>query len=203
MDRPAQPARRIGEVVEATTTQFVAESYELHDAPPLGALLRTGDGANDIYAVACHVRTGSIDPGRRPIARGRDDEDEEEIYHRHPELPQLLRTEFTALIVGFQENGQMRRYLPPRPPRLHGFVHECTAAELLAFTDRLDCLPTLLAAAPPAPADELVAAFLRQAGAARDGTARLAFLVAAGKELARALGAHPQRLSVLLARMQT
>lgn len=200
MDDTAQPARRIGEVIEATTTEFVAESYELHDAPPLGALLRTDD--NDIYAVACHARTGSIDPGRRPIARGRDDEDEAEIYRRHPELPQLLRTEFSALITGFLENGQLRRYLPPRPPHLHGFVHECTAAEVLAFTSKLDCLSTLLAAPPPAPADELVAAFLRRAGAAREGSARRAFLVTAGKELARALGANPQRLSALLARMQ-
>ncbi|MHB1132562.1 MAG: hypothetical protein ACYC4L_09270, partial [Chloroflexota bacterium] len=123
-------------------------------------------------------------------------------YRRHPELPQLLRTEFHALVVGFRENGQIRRFLPPRPPRLHGFVHECSPQELTEFTQRLDCLPTLLAATSPLPADEVVAAFLRQAGTVREGPACLEFLVGAGKELARALGNDPQRLTALLLRMR-
>ncbi|MHB1413804.1 MAG: hypothetical protein ACYC1C_01010 [Chloroflexota bacterium] len=201
MESAGQVAKKIGEVIEASSTEFVAESYELHDAPPLGALLRTGDGANEIYAVTCHTRTGSIDPGRRPIARGRDDEDEEEIYRRHPELPQLLRTEFRALVVGFKDGDSIRHYLPPRPPRLHGFVYLCGGEELLAFTERLDFLPTVLSASPPVPADELVAAFLRLAGAARP-TDGHAFLVAAGKELARSLSADPRRLSAVLMRMR-
>ncbi|MHB1133261.1 MAG: hypothetical protein ACYC4L_12880, partial [Chloroflexota bacterium] len=122
---PALP-RRLGEIVESTTIELVAESYLLHDAPPLGALVRASDGTNHVYAVVGLTRTGSIDPGRRPVARGYAEETEEDIYRRHPELPQLLRTEFHALVVGFRENGQIRRFLPPRPPRLHGFVHECS-----------------------------------------------------------------------------
>ncbi len=204
MESTVQPGKKIGEVIEASTTEFVAESYELHVSPALGALLRTSDGAVDIYAVACHTRTGSIDPGRRPIARGRDDDEEEEIYRRHPELPQLLRTEFRALVVGFREADELHYYLPPRPPRLHGFVYECGAEELIAFTRRLDFLPTLFTAAPPAPVDELAAAFLRLAGGARkqNGDGAHAFLVAAGKELARALGSDPQRLATLLLRIK-
>jgi hypothetical protein len=194
--------RRIGEVIESSTTEFVAESYELHDAPPLGALLRASDGNTEIYAVACYARTGAIDPGRRPVARGRDDDDEAEIYRRHPELPQLLRTEFHALVVGFRAAGVFKWYLPPRPPRLHGFVYECLPDELLAFSAKSDCLSTLLAATPPAPADELVAAFLRLAGASRPEGERQDYLLAAGKELARALPNNPQRLLTLLTRMQ-
>jgi hypothetical protein len=201
VESSGQAAQRIGEVIESSTTEFVAESYELNGAPPLGALLRTSDGETDVYAVACHIRTGSIDPGRRPIARGRDDDDEEEIYRRHPELPQLLRTEFRALVVGFRVRGVVRYYLPPRPPRLHGFVHASTDEELLSFSERLDFLPTLIAASPPSPADELVSAFLRLAGHARGNAAR-PFLVAAGKELARVLGGDPQRLGAILLRMR-
>ena len=201
MDSTTQIGKKIGEVIEASTTDFTAESYELHSAPSLGALLRTSDGVLDIYAVACHARTASIDPGRRPVARGRDDDDEEEIYRRHPELPQLLRTEFRALVVGFRESEALHHYLPAR---LHGFGHECEATEVVAFTARLDFLPTLVSASPPVPADELVGAFLRLAGAARaqlGGDAR-AFLVAAGKELARTLTGDPQRLGALLLRIR-
>lgn len=204
MDLNGRTAGKIGEVIEASTTQFVAESYELHSAPPLGALLRTAGGGVDIYGVACHARTASIDPGRRPVARGREDEDEDEIYRRHPELPQLLRTEFTVLTLGFREGDEFRHYLPPRPPRLHGFVHECETWELVAFTEQLGCLRTLLGANPPSPADDLVAAFLRLAGTARNsvGADGRSFLVAAGKELARSLSADPQRLGAVLSRMR-
>lgn len=192
---------RIGEVIEASTTEFIAQCYDLHGAPPLGSLLRTSEGKTEIFAVTCHVRTGSIDPGRRPVARGFDDEDEEEIYRRHPELPQLLRTELRALVIGFREDSVVHHYLPPRPPRLHGFVYQCNGAEMVAFTERLDFLPTLITASPPVPADELIGAFLRQAGAARgEGSRR--FLVSAGKELARALSTDPQRLGAILTRIR-
>jgi hypothetical protein len=204
LDANALTARKIGEVIEATTREFVAECYELHGAPALGALLRTVDGNVEVFGVACHARTGSIDPGRRPIARGRDEDDEEEIYRRHPELPQLLRTEFTVLILGYRDGDAFRQYLPPRPPRLHGFVYECPPSEVIAFTERLECLRALLGATPPSPPDDLVAAFLRLAGAARvhNGADGRAFLVAAGKELARALSNDPQRLGALLLRMR-
>lgn len=204
LEATAPATRKVGEVIEATTREFVAECYELHGAPALGTLLRTTDGEVEVFGVASHARTGSIDPGRRPVARGRDDEDEDEIYRRHPELPQLLRTEFTVMIVGFRAEGQLYQYLPPRPPRLHGFVYECPPSEVIAFSERLDCLRSLLGAAPPAPADDLAAAFLRQAGAARrqQGLDARAFLVSAGKELARALSADPQRLSALLTRLR-
>lgn len=200
MEQTAQ-SLRIGEVIEASTTEFIAQCYDLHGAPALGALLRTSDGPTEIFAVACHVRTGSIDPGRRPVARGRDDEDEDDIYRRHPELPQLLRTELRALVIGYREDGLIHHYLPPRPPHLHGFVYQCPPAETAAFTDRLDFLPTLIAASPPVPADELIGAFLRQAGTAR-GPACRQFLVSAGKELARALTTDPQRLGAILTRMR-
>jgi hypothetical protein len=192
---------RIGEVIEASTTEFTAQCYELHGAPALGALLRVGDGQTDTFAVVCHVRTGSIDPSRRPIARGQDDDDEEEIYRRHPELPQLLRTEIRALVLGFREMGVVRHYLPPRPPHLHGFVYECSTDEVVSFTSHLECLPTLTAASAPIPSDELVAAFLRRAGACRGDGCR-PFLVNAGKELARAMSGEPQRLGAILMRMR-
>ncbi len=54
---------KIGEVIEASTGQFVAECYELHSPPPLGSLVKTSDGDVEIYGVVCNAATESIEPG--------------------------------------------------------------------------------------------------------------------------------------------
>jgi len=193
-------ASRIGEVIEASTTEFVAQTYVLHAAPPFGSFVRASDGEVDILAVVANARTGSVDPGRRPVARGQDEEDEADVYRRNPELQEILRTEFTAVVVGFRApDGAFRQRLPRRPPRLHAFVHACRPTEVAGFTERLDFLPTLLGGAGKAPADELVAACVRESAAVRgDGPA---FLVRAGKELAVLLAMDLNRLSAVLRRV--
>ncbi|GIT02261.1 MAG: hypothetical protein CM1200mP27_08860 [Chloroflexota bacterium] len=42
-------SRRVGEVVESTSTSFIAQCYQLDGAPGLGALVRTD--SPDIYGV--------------------------------------------------------------------------------------------------------------------------------------------------------
>ena len=68
-------SNRAGEVIEASTTDFVAQCYELYDAPPLGSLVRTG--SDPIYGIVHGVATRSMDPARHPIPRGRDEDGEE------------------------------------------------------------------------------------------------------------------------------
>ncbi len=191
---------RIGEVIEASTTGFVAQSYELHQAPPFGSFVRASDGAVEIFGIVCYAETCGVDPGRRPIARGRDEVDEEEIYRNNPELPELLRTEFTSVVVGFREGRDVFHYLPPRPPRIHGFVHICDDEEVRDFTSDLDFLQTLVNANVRVSVDELIAATLRQAGNTRD--ADRSFLVRAGKELATLLINDINRLNGILRRIR-
>lgn len=191
---------KIGEVIEASTTEFIAQCYELHRAPDFGSLVRASDGFLDIYGLVGLTRTASVDPGRRPIARGRDEPDEEAIYRNNPELPDVLRTEFAAVTVGFLEGNTVRQYLPPRPPRLHGFVFPCSPEETVNFTRRLDFLHTLVASPVRGLADELIAACLRQASLNRGGDR--AFLVAAGRELAVLLTNDVNRLNGILRRIR-
>jgi hypothetical protein len=69
--RPAHTADLIGEIVESSTTEFLAQACELDSAPPFGAFVEvvTEDGLT-IYAVVAHVQTAGIDPGSRAIMRG-------------------------------------------------------------------------------------------------------------------------------------
>ena len=190
---------KIGEVIEASTGQFVAECYELHAPPPLGSLVKTSDGEVEIYGVVCNASTESVDPGRRPIARGKEEATEEDIYRQHPQLSKLLRSTFDTLVIGHGQEGVIHHYLPPRPPRVHSFVYPCSQDEVRRFTQSLDFLTVLLFAKINS-VDEIVSACLRQASSAH--TDRHAFLVKAGKELAILLGDELNRLNAILRRIK-
>ena len=190
---------KIGEVIEARTGEFVAECYELHTPPPLGSLLRTTDGQVEIYGVVRNASTESIDPGRRPLARGREESEEENIYRQHPQLSRLLRTTFDTLVIGHGQGDELHHYLPPRPPRVHSFVYLCEGDEVRQFTQSLDFLAILLGARAGS-VDEVVSACLRRAAGAHDD--ERAFLVRVGKELAVLLGGELNRLNAILRRIK-
>lgn len=219
---------KIGEVIEASTGEFTAQSYRLHWAPALGSLVKTGAPeprvgevhepplpaahleqidqythqvkTPAIYGVVCYSETVSLEPGRRAVARGRDLESEEDVYLQNPQLARLLCTNFKALIVGYQDGDRIYHFLPPRPPHVHAFLYPCSQEEVAAFTRSLDFLPLLLGTSLPIPAEELVAACLRAAAAARQDAR--AFLVGAGKELALLLAAEPARLNTILRKIR-
>ena len=193
-----QEDSRVGEVVEASTSGFVAQCHRLYDAPPLGALVRCGPPAAAVYAIVGEVATRSLDPGRRPTAVGHEDDTDDDVYRRNPQLSRLLSTEITAVTVAHVAGDSLLRYLPPSPPRIHAFVSLCATAELRRLSDSLDFLPGVLSA-PVASSDDVAAAFLRQASVAHDDPE--AFLVAAGRELAALLGAQVPRLNSLLKRL--
>jgi hypothetical protein len=190
---------KIGEVIEASTGGFVAECYELHTPPPLGSVVRTTDGDVEIYGIVCNASTESIDPGRRPVARGKDESEEENIYRQHPQLSRLLRTTFESLAIGHGQEKEIRHYLPPRPPRVHSFVYLCEQDEVRRFTQSLDFLSILLNSKAGS-VDEMVSACLRQASRTHDDDR--AFLVRAGKELAVLLGGELNRLNAILRRIR-
>ena len=195
---------RLGEVVEASTRQITAQCYELYTAPPLGSLVRCGtsdvDGVEDdaVYGIVYEVSTNSIDPGRRPIARGQDEDDADAVYEANPQLSRLLSTEFRALVVGHRREGTLFRWLAPLPPRIHSFVYACSDDDLRDFSSALDFAPILLSA-PIVATDDVLAAFLKIASAVhRDPSA---FLVRAGRQLTPLLGGEVQRLNGILRRI--
>ena len=76
----AKLADRVGEVIEASTTNFMAQCYQLYQSPPLGNLVKSTDESVELYGIVYHATTASLEPGRRPIARGKDETGEEAIY---------------------------------------------------------------------------------------------------------------------------
>jgi len=196
----AETGTRLGEVVEASSAAFTVQCYDLYGAPALGALVRTGKDS-PVYGVVRNVVTSPMDPGRRPVARGQNEADEEAVYQSNPQLAALLRTDFQATIVGYPGSiGTGMRYgLPSHPPRIHAFVHVCAPPEVSAFTKDLRFLPLVLAGAATE-ADEVVAAFLRQAASAQADPHE--FLITAGRQMARLLSRDLQRLNAILGSLQ-
>jgi len=192
--------QRVGEVIEASTTDFVAQCYELYQSPPLGSLVKTRDLPVELYGIVYNATTTSIEPGRRPIARGKDEATEEEIYRSSPQLLKLLRSEFSALVVGHRQGDKLYHYLPPKPARIHSFVYLCPPEEVKEFSQSFDFLNMLVNTHLPVSVEEIVAACLRQMSQVYED--RHAFLVAAGKELAILLGGQFNQLKAILGRIK-
>jgi len=178
MAEQAQP--HVGEVIESSTAEFTAESRVLHGAPPFGAYVKI-DGYPMIYAITYNISTQSIEPNRRPTAYGKT---EDELRLEQPQIFELLRTEFNCLIIGYEDETGIYQNLPPHPPKIHNFVHFCSATEIANFTDK---------------AHYLTIAAIRNAHLARGENGH--YLVKAGKEIARLLKDDYDRLHSILERI--
>ncbi len=199
-------SERIGEIIEASTISFTAGAYELLASPPFGTLVRAQarEATQGVYGLIYDIRTGSKEPGGRALVRGRTYTGRElfdaEIYQEHPDLAEVLQTEFSALTVGFVDQNRMFQYLPSHPPPVHYSVYVCANAELEHFTETHDFFRTVLFAAH-IPNDELLAAVIRQAARAR-GPQERDYLVRAGREVASLLKDDYDRLTALLRRIR-
>ena len=237
----------IGEIIEASTSEFTAESYTLHAPPRFGSFVkilmdarmddmtpvvqetpasdpddpfafRAAEGSFSadydavmaggdidtsttlqpaIFAVVYSATTTSTETGKQPRAYWKA---EDELAREQPQLAEwLLMTKFQAVIVGYAHGNSIRQYLPSLPPRIHTQVFECNAEEIARFTDRTDFLRTLVGF-HNAPCDEMVAACIREALAARNGDRD--FIVNAGKELASLLRDDYERLRAIVRRIR-
>ena len=132
-------------------------------SPPAGYLPDTGEELSAaVYALVYGANTSSLEPNRRPSALGFADEDE--IRRQQPQIFELLRTEFSGLLVAYSpgDGKPLRRHLPPRPPRIHSRVYPCTPEETRLLTEDFSFLRGILlpsgGALAGVPSDELAAA---------------------------------------------
>jgi hypothetical protein len=109
--------------------------------------------------------------------------------------------EVRALTIGYRRDGVCVHALPPQPPITLSEIYVMDPADVRSFTERLDFLPLALST-EEVPADQVVAAALRQAAAARPAQERRAFLLLAGQECARLLGQDLGRLERILRDLQ-
>ncbi|MGB3492182.1 MAG: HAS-barrel domain-containing protein [Elainellaceae cyanobacterium] len=218
-ERSHRSVNHVAEVVETSTTEFLAQCLEPDDLnyavmPPFGSWVRSLDEetGNQVYGVVYHATTAPIDSVHRARALGLS---LQELREQQPQIFAMLKTEFRVAIVGFcvpsqSQNGrsprsvatpdlrntsQVYQYLPPRPPQVHQAVYTCTTEEIVAFTEELDFLRSLLQMSS-APVDSLVAATMRTIYQYRKGDR--SWLVKAGRMLSLLLKDDYDRLRIIL-----
>ena len=191
---PPEEGGHVGEVIESSTTELIAEACQLHGAPSFGRFIRV-DAEMPIIGIVFNVFTHSIEPNRRPMAYGKT---EEELRLEQPQIFELLRTEFQALVIGYLDGDTPVHIVPPQPARIHSFAHLCDDEEVRRFTGTDDYLRSILGTAK-LPTDELLIAALRHTLKAHDSSR--AYLVRMGKELSRLLRDDYDRLSSMIRRI--
>jgi hypothetical protein len=79
------------------------------DSPSFGCFVKT-DSEPVVYGLVYEILTESIEPGRKPIAYGMTTE---QLRREQPQIFELLKTEFHALIVAYSEEDKIKFSLPP------------------------------------------------------------------------------------------
>ncbi|MBC8044610.1 MAG: hypothetical protein IAF08_14320 [Rhizobacter sp.] len=162
-----------------------------------GSLVRTSQGAMDIFAVVSFIEHAPTESNRKVSPHGKT---KEVLRREMPQVFELLQTEFHAIVLGYRNTGDTRLYqaTPPLPPDLHEFVYAATAEEQTSFFSmRTAYIRTLLSNRDMNP-DELIAAFLRN----HLGLAAMSeHLVAAGKDLSHLLSDDHRRLESIFERI--
>jgi hypothetical protein len=220
-------AGHIAEVIETSTTEFLAQCLEPDDLsfpamPPFGSWVKAYDeeAANQIYGVVYHATTSPLDSVHRARALGMS---LDELREQQPQIFAMLKTEFRVAIVGFvpmtagrpsngkvtasgQSNSQAKmvlgsrtyQHLPPRPPQVHQAVYRCEATEVIRFTEELDWLRTLLQVSG-VPTESLAAAAIRDVYSLRD--LDRAWLIRAGRMVSVLLKDDYDRLRMILSQI--
>jgi len=184
----------IGWVLRAGTTGFVVGCRVLQpNVPQFGDLVKVLLDSAGIFGLIYDVQVKD-DPAVRQLILAGEMEPEAVLDQREN---RLVPIEIGVLVVGYQQGKRIWQGLPPQPPLSLDTLMTCSEAELRAFTASLNYLQLALNARQ-LPADELLAAHLRHAAAARPPETRRQFLVAAGRELARLLAADLVRLDAIL-----
>ncbi len=201
----------IGEIVMTTSLHFTAQRLVKWDEnamprpvqpPNLGSLVwaHLPEGGR-VFAVVSFGSTSGIDTGRQAIVRTREDIVDERIYHENPQLMDVLRTEFVALLVGYEtDDNRLYRHLPPQPPPLHYGVYPASTQDVIQFSDDLRYLRLLLEPPGPMPGEQLLAAHVREVFRARGEDGQ--WMERAARQAANLLKRDYERLRAALEAME-
>jgi HAS barrel domain len=209
---PARTSDHLAEVIETSTTEFLAQCLEPEALsfpvmPPFGSWVKAIDeeSFNQIYGVVYHATTSPIDSVHRARALGLS---LTELREQQPQIFAMLKTEFRVAIVGYQPMEQRSKqwvlsdriyqHLPPRPPQVHQAVYRCAPEEVVAFTESLDFLRILLQISG-VPADSLAAATIREVYQLRQCDRN--WLVQAGRAVGVLLKDDYDRLRMILSQI--
>jgi len=189
----------LGRVLRASTTTFVAGCprpiiEEGQTPPEFGALVKAVRHNGDIiYGLIYDVAIQDDALVRQLVAAAVEAPEILADQRQRRQVP----IEVSVLAVGHGRALDVHYRLPPQPPGALDEILICNAAEIVRFTGGHEWLRSVLTA-PDAPVDHLIATALLRAAAARPPGDSDAYLISAGRELARLLSVDVVRLEGIL-----
>ena len=189
----------VGRVLRSSIRGFIiASRIPEPDVPVFGAFVRVKvqQGATDLIGLVYDIQVAD-DPFVRQLAM---QEEPDEVALADQREIRGVPIEVSVLAVGYCQDGTILHGLPPQPPIMLNRIFVCDPALVRDFSARLDFL-RLVYNSREVPADELIVSSLQLAAQARPRAERAPFLIGAGRELARLMGADPVRLEALLRRL--
>jgi hypothetical protein len=192
---------QVGRVLRAGTRGFAIGCAVMQpDIPAFGTFVRA-EGLRPGSAIYGLIYDVSIedDPFVRQFISANPPDEVVRDQRENRQVP----IEVSVLAVGASQGGEdIYHCLPAQPPVTLDWLYQCTDEEVRAFTARFDYFRLVLETRD-VPADELLAASLRVAAAARPEDERETFLVEAAREMVKLLANDPVRLEGLLHRIRT
>lgn len=208
------PQSPLAEVLTSSITGLVAETIKNSAfssvgssgkvlKPRFGSFVRVDSPENDIsiFAIVFNVITNPPDSVHKPSALGLT---RDQLRVEQPHIFALLKTEVHAQIVGYLDwsDKAIYQHLPPQPPEVHDFVYSASQEEVLKLSSEFEFL-RLLNGVTSVPADELMAACVREAARARAQTydsaaeaeqASTAYLIEAGRAISQLFRSDYERM---------
>jgi len=193
---------KIGRLLRAGTAGFVVGcSVSQLDSPLFGGLVRAplgkGPGGMDhqVYGLISDIHIDDDGIVRQLITA--DNVDEAIIADNR--INRNVPLEISVLTVGYQENGQIKHSLPPRPPLSLDVIYQCSSEEVCKFTaaGRFGYFRHILRA-KDLPIGEVFAAHLEQANTAHLAVGDPTFITGATQEIITLLrDDYPTLMAVL------
>jgi hypothetical protein len=189
----------VGRVLRSSIRGFVVASrIPEPDVPVFGSFVKAEiqQGATDLIGLVYDIQIAD-DPFIRQLAL---QEEPDQVAVADQLEIRGVPIEVGVVAVGYRNGDNIFHGLPPQPPIMLNRILICDDDEVRAFTERLDFLRLLLDSRE-VPADELIVACLCLVAQTRPESERRPFLLNAGRELARLMGADLVRLEALLGRL--
>lgn len=194
-----EPPDFLGRTLRSSTAAFTFGATENTPAlPAFGELVRAEAGGAVIFGLVYEVLIQD-DPFVRQIVAASAELQPERIedMRQRRQVP----VEISALAIACQQGGATYQRIPPRPPGALQPIYACNDSERCSVLgEPFSYFHTVLNSAQ-CPAEELLAASLRRAAESQLPGQGGAFLLRAGRELARLLAADLPRLDAILRRL--
>ena len=152
---------RLGEVIQSSSVNYVAQGYDIKSPPPLGLFVTAGQDVPNTIGIVQNVKVEPFDPSRPVLARGKILETEEQVFEESPQLMDLLTIRFDCLILGYETERGIVEGLASVPPMIHSFVSVTDTSVQNQIARNASFVRSLLNATSADP-DALLIATMRQ-----------------------------------------